>query len=225
MTCWNAVADDQHLHLSSDLYDTIIRIKVGTDSEAETFEIHKGILCFYSEYFQGSLNGSFVEAKDKVVGLPTESPETFKLFKDWLYTQKIVLGQDDKTRFFTQLCRLWIFGDAHIVPLLQNAAADMITERSYTWWCNPSYQLHLAYENTVTGSKLRYLLVDTMAKSSCTPKFFKNHDDRWTKEALVDLASILIKRPKYVGKGELSKLRLCDYHVHSDGDSCDGSSP
>ena len=39
-----------------DLFDTLIRIEVGTGEDKRTIEVFKGVLCFYSGYFNASLS-------------------------------------------------------------------------------------------------------------------------------------------------------------------------
>lgn len=55
----------------------------------KSFMVHRGLICFYSEYFRGWFNGAFKESIHGISVLDTESPEIFKHFKDWLYTHRL----------------------------------------------------------------------------------------------------------------------------------------
>ncbi|KAF1354382.1 hypothetical protein EJ07DRAFT_182432 [Lizonia empirigonia] len=71
------------------VYDTVVQVIVGRDTK-QTFQAHKGLLSYFSEYFSrafGSLH--WQEAQDGVVRLEDEAPETFQLFYNWIYTGKV----------------------------------------------------------------------------------------------------------------------------------------
>ncbi|CZT47415.1 related to putative protein [Rhynchosporium secalis] len=64
---------------------SIIPVRVGI--HAETFPIHKDILC-KSEYFRRALEGEFKEAGDQAIDLPEENPDTFSFIVAYLYEGK-----------------------------------------------------------------------------------------------------------------------------------------
>ena len=59
-------------------------MEVGTGDKLRTFEVPKGILCFYSGYFDAALNGPYIEAQEHVCHLPEEDPIIFEGFVYWL---------------------------------------------------------------------------------------------------------------------------------------------
>lgn len=73
---------------SREMFDEIIEVKVGKAPEpVKSFYLHKGIAAFYSGYLEAAINGSFAEAKSKVIRLPEEDVKTFEDFTLWLYTR------------------------------------------------------------------------------------------------------------------------------------------
>lgn len=65
------------------------------DNEAEScvtgnkriFHMRKGVLCFYSGYFEAALNGRFSEAQENVCRLPDEDPLIFAMFEHYVHTR------------------------------------------------------------------------------------------------------------------------------------------
>ncbi|KAF3048987.1 hypothetical protein E8E11_009621 [Didymella keratinophila] len=75
------------------VYDMIIQVIVGKDAP-RTFQVHKGLLCYFSEYFARAFNNkNWQESEDGVVRLVDDDAQTFQLFYNWLYTGHI---RDDK---------------------------------------------------------------------------------------------------------------------------------
>jgi hypothetical protein len=65
----------------------IIPVRVGP--HAETFPIHRDILC-KSEYFRRALDGEFKEAGDQAIDLPEEDPDIFSFVVAYLYEEKFL---------------------------------------------------------------------------------------------------------------------------------------
>lgn len=59
---------------------------VGPDEQR--FDLHKGLLCSISDFFNTALTGTFIEANG-TIKLPEQSPATFKYFVYWLYTRSL----------------------------------------------------------------------------------------------------------------------------------------
>ncbi|KAK5137831.1 hypothetical protein LTR08_006599 [Meristemomyces frigidus] len=205
-----------------DHFDRMARIHVGKDSKQKSFEIHKGILCFYAGYFQRALNGSFVEAKKGEVTLATESPHTFDMFQYWLYTRRFLPdtgGQDTRQVHWTDL---WVFGDAHEVPLLQNAVANQLVKRFADTWKFPTQYVGVVYAHTTANSKLRRLVIDLIGKTSSAESHLQpKHYNLYPQEALIDLLGITWRRERVrMTREDVRSMNVCDYHVHEDGVTC-----
>ncbi|KAF2100947.1 hypothetical protein NA57DRAFT_74544 [Rhizodiscina lignyota] len=92
--------------------------------EGETnYYAHKAFLCSVSAYFANAFNGSFVEAEEKLIKLPTVAVTTFENFLEWLYTRKLSGteaddGADDGAMPNDELFDLHVFAQEHDVPQL-----------------------------------------------------------------------------------------------------------
>ncbi|KAK4546525.1 hypothetical protein LTR36_001742 [Oleoguttula mirabilis] len=107
---------------TKEMFDTMVRIRVGKGDTQEEFEAHRGVLCYYSGYFQRAFNGKFAEAQEGEVTLPTEDPAVFEVFLYWLYNKRF--SPNSELLESTTICKLWIFGDAHNMPFLPDSAAS-----------------------------------------------------------------------------------------------------
>lgn len=66
------------------MFDTLVRIEVGSDEEKQAFDVYHGVLCFYSGFFKAALNGRWKESQDQVVQLPEDDPKLFQLLTHWV---------------------------------------------------------------------------------------------------------------------------------------------
>ncbi|KAF2178126.1 hypothetical protein K469DRAFT_695762 [Zopfia rhizophila CBS 207.26] len=147
--------------------DSIIMINV---ANKKSFQIHKSLLTYRSEYFRGALEGSFKESQDRKLDLPDVSVETFEIFVDWLYSKKLHVHKPDsespaeKQLLVHQLVETYIFADAHDIPDLQRKAMDTIFRYVLTddhGQENPSYEtVAYAFPRLPEGSPLRQFFID-----------------------------------------------------------------
>jgi hypothetical protein len=115
------------------MFDILVRITVGPeDSDSRrTFEVFKGVICFYSGYFEAAFKGRFREAKERAVTVPTEDPLIFSLFRHWIHTRRFY----DSTLLpstlmdYMTIAKLWVFADAHDVPLMRTAAVEILKDK------------------------------------------------------------------------------------------------
>lgn len=207
------------------MFDTVVRVRIGKDDTTRIFELHRGVLCFYSGYFQSALNGSFVEAQKGEVTLETEDPDIFKLFHYWIYTKRFTsdTGTKDQTALSWQtLFNLWVFGDAHQIPLFQNTAADILVKKALEDHGVPTGYIPFVYENTLKTSKLRLLVMDLVGRYADAEKAV---DDCFaaalSTEQLLDLLTVVWQKGE-AGRelSELAKQDMCQYHVHEEGARC-----
>lgn len=153
--------------------------------------------------------------------MPTEDPEVFQAFRYCLYVRRLSALASSCKMDMEQLCKLWVFADAHEVPLLQNTVIDAVrfrlnatSERRVAAQC-----VNYVYKNTLTGSRLRKLLMDVFGK------IFDPAQDldmkAWPKEALLDLLAMVSFRPiEGTLSDVLSPSNACIYHLHSGGTLC-----
>lgn len=67
MFCVSAILDSDDNH-SEHFQESVILI-VGPKKKAYT--LHKELLCFYSDYFRAAFNGSFKEATERKIEVPS----------------------------------------------------------------------------------------------------------------------------------------------------------
>ena len=134
-------------------------MKVGPTKAA--FEIHKGLLCHQSGYFNGALTVSFREALDGEVLLEDEEPEFFQLFNEWIYSGRIPQDlSSPRGPNYSVLLDLYAFGERSSVPELQNSVIDTMLSADYVHEYPSPVVINLAWTNTPGTSKLHNFLVD-----------------------------------------------------------------
>ncbi|THV89821.1 hypothetical protein D6D25_09743, partial [Aureobasidium pullulans] len=141
-------------------FGSIVTVEVG--SEQRSFAIHKDLLCFYSDYFRAAFNGSFKEAAEGKISLPDCDAKIFYIFNGFLYTRELCseAGKTGLELSSTTLSELWVFGDVHLVPALQNLAIDCLIGRIQTLGSLLNTKVPYIYRRTVAGSPLRRMAVD-----------------------------------------------------------------
>jgi len=173
-------------------YDTIITVKFPTtadDPRQSEFQVHRGLITHYSDYFRAALNKeTFLEGKNGVIELELNDLDPFTTFFAWLYQRagnpelesEHIDGifddhQNDnkehrtKARIWLRDCvRDWVFGDMRQAPEFQNwAMSCMITALSgFNNFVFSVTAINYTYEHTMQGSMLRKLLVDSMGRYS-----------------------------------------------------------
>lgn len=193
----------------------------------KVFEVHKGILCFYSGYFRAAFNGRWKESQEGNIDMPSISPSVFKLFVHWVYSRQLeIAAETGSGEEGTQLARLWIFGDAHEIPTLQNEVITTMRRVMVKESVVPSGpMINHVYENTVPQSRLRQFLIDVYG-ALCNSNVLRRHEAQssWCRDALFDLLQV-VWRDGYHRQGwkELEKWDLCKYHVHEQGVNCSDS--
>ncbi len=97
------------------------------------FDIHKGLLRRESPFFREHLkSGETTESGiiARVVVLKEESPQTFRRFRDWLYSGKIISEvETNKDLAWFDIIAVYTFADRMGVPLLQNNCVDTIIRK------------------------------------------------------------------------------------------------
>lgn len=218
---------------SGDDFDAIVRIKVGKEGAwTEVFEIHKGLLKFYSGYFGAQVSnieeGRFAEGVDNIITVD-EDLAVFKAFKDWLYTRTLPMPLTDAAPAdrYPLLVELWCFGDRRVIPLLQNECVNKILMLMHANNEVATGIMRYVYTNTAGGSPLRKFFIAVVAARSspaCCPctvgaAWEEDIDNNWFEDGLRDLAKLLLLRPKTETWDSL-KARACDWHVHEEGVKC-----
>ncbi|KAK3684535.1 hypothetical protein LTR37_020177 [Vermiconidia calcicola] len=175
-------------------FDDIVEIRAGENEDAKSFHMHKGVLCFYSGYFARALNGTFAEASKGVVELKTEDKNVFEMFEYWTYGRRFCEPAQSYTGaiVWLDIAKLWIFGDSHHIPLLQNDVIDLMKTVVVNYWVIPTSPTNHIYENTVPTAPLRKFVIDIIGRTSGPIGFNKaNMSADLPKDALIDLVHVV----------------------------------
>ena len=189
--------------------------------EAETkFVVYKAVLSNIAPFFKAALEGNFKESSEQKITLPEESPEVFRRFLLWAHSGSLLGHQEHVTDLSPEiLIRLYIFGDAHGVPDLQNAAVDSLGMWSNYKKLSPVSILHLAFRDTRRGCTLQRFLVDWAASRGSL------REDWFVEEKLVLYPTVylaeLVMVLYDVKEGTASPIKDnewakpgCRYHIH-----------
>ena len=175
----------------SGLHRSIVTVYVSP--EKYPFYFHKGRLCQRSSFFEKAFYGSFEEATTGSIYLEEDGVDEFKLFEEWLYSEKFSLPKDSDNPSLL-LVKVFCFAEKAGISNLQNASLDAIRDRATEQHVslptpntiNETYPeddiipgleesvakylppatasaIHYAYQNTLERSPLRKLLTDIFA--------------------------------------------------------------
>ncbi|GIZ45778.1 hypothetical protein CKM354_000893100 [Cercospora kikuchii] len=209
-------------------FDKIITINVGVKTEdavegTNTFKVHKGVLCFYSGYFDACLNGQFAEAFRGAVDLAEDDPGTFKHFVAWLYTRQLPLNHEAETGGgqWQSIIRLWVLADKREVPLLANRCINALRELIAVRWEVPINRLKFVYGNTTPDSPLRRFIIFYIAVASGL-QVKDEQRQNFPADALWDMLKLSYNRDtsKYMSFDEILAMDLCQYHQHEKDVRC-----
>jgi hypothetical protein len=172
----------------------MVQLKQGDNIDAESFVVHKGVVCHHSSYFRGACESKFKEGVDNVFVLDNHPRDTFRSFVRWLYAQKVCTNVADKEGSLG-LARLWILADVRGVPALKSEVINELVKR-----CNKETfgkeqfemsieTINLVYNETSPESPLRRLLMfHYVADPTAYAKLFKADGEELPFEYLLDIA-------------------------------------
>lgn len=115
----------------------------------------KRLLTQHSVFFNDALNGRFAESSSRSMTMPEDSPETFRIFVQWLY-----LG-DIKTDDIGAWLEAWIFGNKIGSTEFKNCVTTrLVRGYTYTGCVILPTTVATAYLKSVPGSELRQWALD-----------------------------------------------------------------
>ena len=191
---------------NSTAFGKIVEVKVGKELDTNSFWLHEGVVSFYSGYFDKAFNGHFKEAQTGLVQLPDSKPSIFEMVQYWMYNRRFQQNLDgDRSVIGDNLIDLWIFGDSHDIPLLQNAAVDALHAKVLQTLLIPGYQVHYIYDNTLAGARLRHHFIDVVGKLGIPESIIDlTIECKWSEEALRDLLRVVSgSELGYPGKNDM----------------------
>lgn len=199
-------------------------VKVGPSQKE--YQVHKGLLCYHSEYFRGAFEGGFQESKDGVANLETENVVVFDAVFRWLYTGKLL---DQEYKFdLTQrlssrlLCETYVFAEARGIPTLKNAIINIMVPLASKQNVVLHEHAEYIYSNTPDNDKLRALLVDLMTRNGAvnTAAYFNDSTKNiYPLAFLFDICKAAVgpANAQKISTEALNrgKVNWCDYHDHT----------
>jgi hypothetical protein len=210
----NVIAWCAHTGIREHFQETVTLV-IGAQRKA--YNVHKDLLCFYSDYFRAAFHGSFKEAKERKIELPSVEEDIFENFQLWLYTRRL----DFTELSFGTLVSLWIFGDQHEIPLLQNCVIDGLFEKQ-TKENQFDYSVAtLVYDNTLPGSPLHRAITEIGASYVWDEdsESFPN-PMHCPAEHLIDLIRAEARLPKDGEQYSLLARTKCFFHIHGKDEHC-----
>ncbi|KAK5696700.1 hypothetical protein LTR97_008004 [Elasticomyces elasticus] len=229
------------LHHPSSVLDTLVDVEVGEGEEKRTFQAHKGLLAFYSSYFEAALNGRFLEANNGIVKITTEDPATFELFLLWAHTRRFLHDSDLQPTLmvsYFELAALWVFGDAHeILPVFQDEVIDLFVLKLQGTPERPDTEtIEFIWNNTPPSATLRRLLIDFVSMLLETSQDQRDRSARWIESGLEQEASTewysegstdindfiqtRLRSSTYRRQWEAYGFPPCRWHIHPEGGTC-----
>nr|POE79651.1 dolichyl-phosphate beta-glucosyltransferase [Quercus suber] len=213
-----------------EMFRNVVQVDVGEAGKQSSFPLHRGVLAFYSGYFESALKDSFQEGKTGNIKLETEDVVVFNQFVGWLYTRRIayVSALNSSSRYM-EIFKLWIFADRREIPLLMNMVIDDFrTCFMKVLVAAHSKSLQYLYDNTTATSQLRTFV----GFLTCSTNDFQYMGDEahkntsWPMEVLRDYLVLVGKmrtenRTWPMTKAEIGNTDTCKYHVHEQGVKCE----
>ncbi|KAL9095494.1 MAG: hypothetical protein Q9165_002365 [Trypethelium subeluteriae] len=139
--------------------------------KAQKFIIHENALRSKSPFFEAALSKPWAEARERRVTLPEDDPEVFKLYVQWLYTDRIHCstppGNNSKGWDFIHemdlIIKAYCLGEKLQDVAFKDSLIDsFIALRSLEkdMWLPHLPITKFLWENTPKGSSMRRLVVD-----------------------------------------------------------------
>ncbi|KAI7267157.1 hypothetical protein KC345_g8016 [Hortaea werneckii] len=145
-------------------------VNIVLDDDGTVLKIQRTLLLNLSPWFEKALTSGFMEDQSLTLRFPGFPSEVVQTFVYWTFHGTIPWSKDSseggmlKTHEELQalLARLWMFGEEHLLPKLQDQAIwgleDLLTYRF------PAVELLLeVYGGTAPGSPLRTVMVNEVA--------------------------------------------------------------
>ncbi|KAF2086010.1 hypothetical protein K490DRAFT_45462, partial [Saccharata proteae CBS 121410] len=152
-------------------------LKIGR--KEKPFNVHKGLLCHYSKYFNAAFNGGFKEANEDTISLREVTVKVFGIVFDWLYTQQILglpcstIREQCSTTNKRSECHanlevipileVYVFGDCYDMPGLRAAATYLyhhiyLVHHPHSW---PNFDAVVtAWKNLPESALIRRMILD-----------------------------------------------------------------
>jgi hypothetical protein len=206
-------------------YDEILTVTVDTPgSVVKTFQVYRGVLCHYSDYFRALLNGGWKDSAGNI-SLDDVSPKIFGFFFYRLNTGELSPIDRDHTDIWDIILRSYHFADFYMIQGFASRVLDLFISTLITEWKISLDILVAIYDNTPESSMLRKVLAKFLFETSdmaVTPeqrKVFPSEIlwdiievSRKEKSGLDCFSLVWVNKPRYI---RAKKEYFCKfYHDH-----------
>jgi hypothetical protein len=184
-------------------------------------------LCIQSPYFAAAFNGLFQESTTNEVYLEHVSPEIFRFFNHWLYTERLGIPKvfDDSSpegikkghAYFDTLVSCWILGDYLQVPDFQNKAMKCLVSTKFGSKAKieqlPMAAFRTVYEETLDYSPLQRWVLDVWLRLTFKIADFKDPLEVFHPKMLLDVALMLETESKNIQAIAAKKAGFFDFSM------------
>ena len=195
--------------------DTIIQLVVPSCAEETiSLNVHRGVLCQSSAFFQNALKPEWTTQEERVIKLPEDSANTVIDYIKWLYYDEIETKLDEASvdtrekqavaaeKAFCLLADAYVFGEKIIDLRYKEAVMKAIfaTLKSYNWNMGPE-SVNVIYEGTPPGSPLRRFIAESIAYKAFVDSNegvgWLQYIEGYPRDVLVDALKEMVRvRPK-----------------------------
>ncbi|KAI9053510.1 hypothetical protein LZ554_002465 [Drepanopeziza brunnea f. sp. 'monogermtubi'] len=200
---------------------SLVTFVVGPDPDPVEFLVHKEVICHHSKVLKAAFNGTFLEGQSQMYRLDDTTQGAFRLFTQWIYSQKLNIAQtrpgsvDEDNEALTCgedtfLAELYVLADKFDMAPLQNAVMDEFENIGSVTGTIPVGTFNYIYENTSPGSALRRYVVLVATSFEMGPDISeRNHPYEMT----IDMCREFISQR---GFKRIKKIKISDFYVKLD---------
>ncbi len=183
----------------------MIQVLVGKDGKETKFHVHQNLLINRSAFFKNALSNGWKEAEDRLVKLPEDKPETFKIYIHFTYTGHLAVIAEpdpkgrDRSKEHPLLADLYVLAEK-----LQDINCKNAIMRAMFHTCRPkgvqgntpsAKICCIIYEGTPEGSPMRKLLVDLYTYIATKAWIMSASKGKWPEDFMYELLiNVLDKR-------------------------------
>lgn len=138
-----------------------LKVVVGEEGNEEEFWVHQNILTSHSEFSKRATNGQWLESDERLVTLPEDRPDVFRLYLNLLYTKQIA-----RKKWIT-LCQMYVLAEKLQDTSAKNSTINAMHATLQD--CAPKKprlrpkSIIELYSGTPEGSKARKFVADYVA--------------------------------------------------------------
>lgn len=137
-----------------------LTFRVGTDTPRD-FVVHESLIVHRSDFVNLALSNDWKEARERLIPLPDDLPETFELYQQWLYSKVIASNHFGDAQLdgkeYAVLVQAYCLGEKLVDSHFKDAVIDAIIEKLRTTSVFDPRLTSSVYDNTPPESPLRRL--------------------------------------------------------------------